>query len=360
MNAPAVLLTDTSAGPVRVTTPAPRETWWRLADQDPATKVTQTPAWLDCVRAGGPYEDTSRLYEFEGGTRLVLPLVSRRRRPRWLETEESWPAEWGVGGPVSPEGVGPRQARAVFDDLARRPALRVGLRLRPEDAATWAHAAPAGFREDLHTVHVLGLDGGFGAVWERRFHPRMRRDVRRAQRSDVEVEVDRTGRLVPEFYALFQQSIERWAAQQHEPLALARWRRTRAFPRKRVETVAERLGEACAIWVARHAGEPAAAIVVLRHGTHAKMWHAAMNRDLAHPVRATPLLHSLAIEDACAAGCREYDLGGSRQGASLARFKDGFGADVVASPRYYRERLPVSTVDQGLRKAVKRVIGFQG
>lgn len=359
MNAPAVLLINTSAGPVHVTTPVPRETWWTLAHSDAAANVTQTPAWLDCVCATGTFQDASRLYEFSSGSRLVLPLVTRRRRPRSLTAQESWPGEWGIGGPLSSGRVGPREARAVFDDLALLPALRVGMRLRPEDSEVWTRAVPAGFKEDLHTVHVLDLEGGFGTIWERRFHHRFRRGVRRAERSDVDVEVDRTGRLIPEFYQLFEQSIARWATRQHEPLALARWRRKRAFPRERLETVTDRLGASCTIWMARRAGEPAAAIVVLRHGHQAKLWHAAMNRDLAHPVRANHLLHRLAIDDACAAGCLRYDMGGSRQGASLAEFKESLGADLFASPRYYRERLPVSAVDRGLRTAAKRVIGFQ-
>jgi hypothetical protein len=342
-----------------VTTPVPRDTWWALAGEDPATNVTQTPAWLDCVCATGPFQDAGRLYEFESGGRLVFPLVSRRRRPRFVTTEESWPGEWGIGGPVCSGSVGPREARAIFEDLARLPALRVGVRLRPEDSQVWTRAVPACFREDLHTVHVLDLEGGFGTVWERRFNQSARRGVRRAERSDVDVEVDRAGRLVPEFYQLFEQSIVRWAARQHEPLALARWRRKRAFPMERLETVAERLGQSCTIWMARCAGEPAAAIVVVRHGRHAKFWHGAMNRDLAHPVRANNLLHRLAIEDACAAGCRWYDLGGSRQGASLAAFKEALGAEPLRSPRYYRERLPVSVVDRSLRTALKRVIRFQ-
>ncbi|MFJ9723872.1 GNAT family N-acetyltransferase [Streptomyces sp. NPDC101209] len=359
MNGPAELLIHTSAGPVHVTTPVPRETWWTLAHTDAATNVTQTPAWLDCVCATGPFRDASRLYAFENGSLLVLPLVTRLRRPPPLTAQESWPGEWGIGGPVSSGAVGPREARAVFDDLARLPALRVGVRLRPEDAEVWTRAVPAAFQEDRHTVHVLDLEGGFGTVWERRFHQSTRRGVRRAERSDVDVEVDRTGRLVPEFYQLFEQSIVRWAARQHEPLALARWRRRRAFPRERLQAVADLLGGSCAIWVARRAGEPAAAIVVLRHGHHAKLWHGAMNRDLAHPVRANQLLHRLAIDDACAAGCLRYDFGGSRQGASLAAFKEGFGAELLVSPRYYRERLPVSAVDRALRTAAKRVIRFK-
>ncbi|MFF5979786.1 GNAT family N-acetyltransferase [Streptomyces olindensis] len=356
----SVVLIPTPAGAVRVTTPAPRGTWRELAEADASTRVTQTPAWLDCVCATGPYRDASRLYEFEDGRRLLLPLVARRQRPSWLGEEESWPGEWGIGGPVCPGPVGPTEARAVFDDLARRPANRIGVRFRPGDDEAWARSAPADFRSEPHTVHVLNLEGGFGTVWERRFHQGVRRGVRRAERSELEVEVDRTGRLVPVFYELFEQSIARWAKQQHEPLALARWRRKHVFPRHRLETVADRLGESCATWLAWRAGEPAAAIVVLRHGGQALFWRGAMNRELAHPTRANHLLQRLAIEDACAAGCRQYDMGGSLQGPSLARFKESFGTDALSSPRYVRERLPLYAADRGLRKAVRRAIRFQG
>jgi hypothetical protein len=84
-----------------------------------------------------------------------------------------------------------------------------------------------------------------------------------------------------------------------------------------------------------------------------------MNRDVAHPVRATPLLYRRAIEEACEQGCRIFDMGESAPGSSLEHFKAGFGAVSRPSPRYWRERLPVSVVEHGLRTAVKRVIRFQ-
>ncbi|MEU3488538.1 GNAT family N-acetyltransferase [Streptomyces massasporeus] len=359
MNTPAELLIDTAAGPAHVTTPAPRATWWELAARDPDTSVTQTPTWLDCLCETGPYRDASRLYTFPDGSRIVLPLVSRGRRPRRLDAQESWPSGWGIGGPLTPGGATPEQARALFDDLAHLPALRVGVRFRPQGAELWERAAPGSFRLEPHTTQAVDLDGGFGALWQGRFHTRVRRDVKRAEKAHVEVEVDRTGRLVPVFQELYDQSIERWAAQQHEPLALARWRRRREFPTRRLAAVAARFGASCAIWMAWNAGEPAASIVVLRHGPHAKFWRAAMNRDVAHPVRATPLLYRRAIEEACEQGCRIFDMGESAPGSSLEHFKAGFGAVSRPSPRYWRERLPVSVVEHGLRTAVKRVIRFQ-
>lgn len=359
MSTPTELLIDTAAGPAHMTTPAPRDVWWDLAAQDADSRVTQTPTWLDCLCATGPYRDASRLYKFDDGSQIVLPLASRRRHPQWLDAEESWPAGWGIGGPVAPGGVSPGKARALFEDLARRPVLRVGVRLRPGNTEVWERAAPADFRLEPHMTQVVDLAGGFGTVWERRFHTRVRRDVRRAEKSKVHVEVDRTGRLVPVFHDLYERSIERWAGQQHEPLALARWRRRREFPIQRLAAVAARFGASCSVWLAWYAGEPAASIVVLRYGRHAKFWRAAMNRELAHPVRATTLLNRLAIEEACKAGCGDYDMGESTPGSSLAHYKAGFGADSRSSPRYFRERLPVSAAEAGLRTAVKRIIRFQ-
>ncbi|MFE2297844.1 GNAT family N-acetyltransferase [Streptomyces sp. NPDC059445] len=358
MNASAELLIDTAAGPARVTTPAPRDVWWELAGKDLDTNPSQTPLWLDCLCATGPYRDASRLYEFERGHRLVLPLAGRARRPGILGSEESWPAQWGIGGPVCPERVSPAEARAVFADLAGLRALRVGVRLRPADQDLWSDAA-SGFLPEPHMTQMVDLEGGFDTVWERRFRRHRRREVRHAERSEVEVEVDRTGRLVPAFYHLYRKSIVRWAEQQHEPPALARWRRTREFPERRLEEVAARFGDDCAIWVAWSAGEPAAACVVLRHGGHAKLWRSAMDRELAHPVHAVPLLYRLAIEDACASACRTFDMGESAPDSSLATFKAGFGAESFSSPRYLRERLPVSAAERRLRTAVKRVIRFR-
>ena len=136
-----VLAQTTAAGPVRVTCPAPREVWWRLAEEDGTTLVTQTPSWLDSLCATGPYEDASRLYVFGGGRRIVVPLVRRRGLPGRLTVEDSWPAGWGIGGPLaSPGAPDEEEARLVFRDLARRPALRVGVRFGPDADPVWAAA----------------------------------------------------------------------------------------------------------------------------------------------------------------------------------------------------------------------------
>lgn len=344
---------------VEVTSPAPRYLWQRLVDGSEDALVTQTPPWLDCICAIGHYEDASRLYEFHGDCRVVVPLVRRRGRLGRLIAQEAWPGEWGIGGPVSSRDLDLRRARAVFEDLARLPANRVSVRFGPGAAPAWLSAVPPGFTAVQHTTYVLDLAGGFGEVWQGRFKGRARTAVRKAEKARVEVEVDRTGRLVPAFYAIYEQSIVRWAQQQHEPLALARWRRRRIDPLRKFQVVAEHFTDSCAVWLASYRGQLAAALMVLRQGPHVKYWRGGMVKELAGPSCASTLLHKLVIEDACENGGLFYHMGDSTPGSSVSAFKESFGARDHTSFGYRRELLPVTVVDQRLRSAVKHLIGFK-
>jgi hypothetical protein len=342
---------------VHATTPAPREAWLEVLREDGNDLVTQTPAWLDCVCSAGGYEDASRLYETGDGRRLVLPLV-RRARAGVLSTQASLPHAWGVGGLV---GAGTRRAEdvaAVLADLARSGVLRTSLRPNPLEAEAWAAARPAGVEAVPRLAHVLDLEGGFDEVWSRRFPSATRTKIRRAERAGLDVELDTTGRLVPAFYGLYEQSLERWAAKQHEPAWLARRRGTRRDPLEKFELLARALGDAFRLWVARLDGRPVAAIVVLV-GANASYTRGAMDAEPAGRTFANYLLHRLAIEDACAAGCRWYHMGETGGSASLAHFKTRLGAEAYAYAEYHVERVPLTALDRRARGVVKRLIGFR-
>ncbi|MFE2297843.1 lipid II:glycine glycyltransferase FemX [Streptomyces sp. NPDC059445] len=351
--------TSSARDRLAVTSPAPRDEWQRLVDRSDEALITQTPGWSDCICATDAYEDASRLYEFDGSGAVVVPLVRRRGWPARLIAQDAWPSEWGIGGPLAAGAPDPKQVRAVFEDLARLRANRVSLRFGPDVDPAWLSAVPSDFTTLPHTTYILDLDGGFDDVWRRKFKPPVRTAVRKGEKAGVDVEVDRTGRLVPAFYALYQHSIARWAEQQNEPLVLARWRRQRIDPLRKFQTVAETFADSCAVWLATYQGQPAAAMMVLRHGPHAKYWRAGMVKELAQPSRAPTLLHKLAIEDACAAGCRFYHMGDSVPDSSVSIFKERLGARGHPSFGYRREVLPLTSIDQLWRSAAKRLIGFK-
>jgi hypothetical protein len=343
---------------VRVISPAPRDSWQAVLASDPSALVFQTPEWMDCICRFGPYEDVSRLYELTGGRRLMLPIVRRRNLPGPLISEASLPATWDPGGIVATGGVQADDLITVLRDLADRRRLRTSLRPGPLDARTWALARPPDAVVVPRLAHVLELEGGFARMWSDRFAGTARTAVRKADRAGLTVERDTSGKLVPVIYELFERSVERWAREHHEPLPLARWRLRRLAPLRKFQLIAKTLGEMCRIWVAWHSGKPAAAIVVLQD-RNASYVSGMMDKDLAGPTRANYLLHRLAIEEACEAGCRYYDMGETGFSPSLAQFKTRFGARACPYAEYHIERLPITALDRHARGLVKRVIGFR-
>ena len=342
---------------LQVTSPVPREHWTTIHAQDPAALIAQTPAWIDCLTASG-YADATRMYESASGWRAVLPMVRRATPlPRRLAPQLSMPNAWGVGGLICewpPSGCG---LEAVAADLRSLGAVSTRIRPNPLHAEQFAPLRGSRVTEIPRLAHVLDLDDGAAGVWQR-MNKKARQGVRRGERSGLDIECDTTGRLVPVFYDLLMRSVERWAAHQHEPLALAHWRARRRDPLEKFQRLARALGDAMRVWVAWKDGEPAAAMIVLV-GANASDTRGAMNKELAAPTNANDVLQWHAIEDACEAGCRHYHFGESGASRSLAHFKEKFAARPVAHTEFLIERLPLSRADAAVRGAAKRVLRFR-
>lgn len=345
-----------TAGLSMVTSPVSRQAWASVLATDPGAVVSQSLAWRDAVLADGRYTDASLLYEFASGRRIVMPLARHRLLPG---TVASWPGGWGVGGPIAEGGeASPDEAAAVLGDVTRRGRLSALIQFRHEAGGAWL-GQPGPFQAEHLACHVLDLDGGFGQVWQHRFRGTARTAMRKAERSGVEIEMGTAGRLLPVFQELYEKSIRRWAEKQREPLWLSRWRTNRATSAQMMALVAWHFGTDYEVWVARSLGVPVAAIIVLKSGGYAKYWRGAMDSALASPLRANDLLHRCAVESACEAGYRWYDMGYSRPGSALAAFKEKLGATQRSAYTLRAERLPAHAAGRISRDLAKRVIGFK-
>jgi Acetyltransferase (GNAT) domain len=332
----------TVAAGMRVTSPAPRHAWEEILAASGDATVYQTPAWMDCIRHVDGYEDASRLYEWADGRRLILPMARRLLPVVGLSTEASLPAAWGAGGIAAAGGVQASDVSAVVSELARRRVLRTCVKPGPFADATWSLGVPAAVTRVPHTVHVLDLAGGFDAVWGKRFPSKTRNKIHKAERSGVQVQASRGRQAAAVFTKLYLLSVERWLRRAPGPRMAARWRwrLTGAEPLRKFRIVAERLAMWCTVWIAVREGEPAAALILLKYGSHAFCWRAAMDEQLAGPTRANYLLQRVAIEDACRAGCLYYHMGESSP--SLAQFKRAFGAVPMHYVEYRLESVPLT------------------
>ena len=337
--------------------PAPRDVWDALLRADPDALESQSPAWTDAACAAGPYTDASRLYETRDGRLLVLPMLRRRGGLGPLSFEASNPQGWGIGGVLGEGGATPTEVAVVFAQLSARRVVSQRLITNPVLAGSWAQGAPSSAIVTRRVAHVIDLEGGFEQLWKTKVQSSSRGGARRAEREGVIVDHDCGGRLIPEFYDLLFQAVGRWSRLQHEPLWLAQRRYVRREPRAKFEAIAAALGDRCHVYLARLDGRAIASRVVLR-GANAYDFRAAMDEEYSK-LRANDLLMRATLQDACEAGCATYFFGDSGRSASLAQFKERFGAQAYDYAEYRLERLPISAAERSFKRAVKKAIGFR-
>ncbi|HEY3344209.1 MAG TPA: GNAT family N-acetyltransferase [Anaerolineaceae bacterium] len=342
-------------GSLRVTSPAPRGVWNELLARDPHSLIFQTPDWTDLMCATGQYTDASRLYESANERRFLLPLVRRKSITPRLSTQGSLPRNWGLGGLVADSPLHSDTVRCVFDDLSHQAVLQTVITPSPLLAPVWESGRPEGVLCNPRLTHILDLEGGFEEVWSGRFLSTTRTAIRKAERSNLDVEWDSTGKFLPVFFEIFMDWAVRRGRERHLPSWLVRWSNARRDPLERFELIARTLGEACRVYVARVNHEPVAATVFLIYGEHAFYYRGTSLREKANPVRANDMLQCVMIQAACQAGCRYYHMGESGGVESLMRFKTGFGAVAYSVSGYSIERLPLTNVSKGMEGILKRV-----
>lgn len=343
-----------SGRPVEVVSPAPRDLWARSLTPESGALRSHTPEWLDLVCAAENGSDASRLYRWPSGRYVVLPMV-RRRLGGLLHIEESLPPGWGFGGLVAERPLTADEAAAVYLDVTSRRMFYKSVCPNCLHGAAWEGVDAGDAVIVRRSAHVVDLAGGPGEVWKR-FSSDARRRIGKAEHAGLGVECDLTGRLLGDFEGLWEHSVRQWAAQQKAPLWLSRLQRRRQNPQRQWRQVIAQTKDALAIWVARHRGAPIAALAILR-GPNDHNIAAVMHKELATQHDANVLLHWLAIQDACRRGARWYQMGQSWSGAGdpVGRFKENFGARAYTFPELRWERVPLTRLERGMRRAMRRL-----
>lgn len=337
---------------------ASRSVWQHLMEADPEAMPYQSPEWAAAACRSAGFVNITRHYRTADGADFVMPLLRPARLPRRLSGAYSMPPAWGIGGLLGETAPTADLIRAVFEDLENLGTLSVRIRPNPRQDDVWAAARPAHVVRMERRAHVIDLRRGFDELVQNGFSSRCRRAAAKAERNGIEVEFDGTGALLDTYYSLYERSLTRWAAKQNEPAWLARWRGRRRDPLHKLQAASEELGEAFQVGIVRMDGQPAAGLILLL-GQNANDARGAMDASLVGNSGANELLQRTALERAANAGCKIYHMGESGFSATLAHYKEKFGALPVDYAEYQFERLPISKVDRAARETVKKLIGFR-
>ena len=284
-----------------VTSPVPRAEWESMLRSDENAVVTQSLPPRDALLASGRYQDVSALYEFSSGRRVLMPMARSRWEPPWAARVSSWPGGWAAGGPITQGGpVTPAEAAAVLADVTRRGTLAAYMMLQPQADQVWLSEGARYFKIAERGWYLLDLSGGFEHVWQHKFRRVTRKAVRKAERSGVQIDVDRSGRLLGVVSDLYEKNVRQRAASRNQPVWFMRRQMSQVSPSDtELALVARHFGQDCATWVARFEGQPAAALVVLRSGPYAKAWAGGLDRAPAAQAGASEMLYQVIIEEAC-------------------------------------------------------------
>lgn len=314
---------------------------------------------MDAITANGEFEDATRLYRFDNGVEAALPLAARRRPMRGVAG--ALPTHWGTGGLVTNAPLSPTNAAVVLADIVSLKLARVTIWPDAMQGEAWEQGrrlVASSIISEPRRFHVLDLTPGYAHIHAKGFDKYTRRYLRRADEAGVTTEHDRTGRLVDEFFHILQLAVPRWAEQQHEPVALAKFRAARRDPIEKFRAICTHMGDSACIGIARLEGRPIAAVLYLL-GRNADIIWAPVDPDLGPAVHAPTKLYAEAIEAACAHGCPHFSMGESGDAEGLDRFKRRLGARPVDYHSYRIERYPLTPAEDLAKRFVKRAIGFR-
>jgi hypothetical protein len=266
-----------------------------------------------------------------GDERFLLPVL-RRRALRVIPLDFSLPL--GMYGALHPEPRDP----VMYGKLLNAARRHLGAGLVVHNAAH--EIIPGGGVIPIapHTTHVLNTRGAtYDELFKKTFDAKLRNQIRKGERSQLEVRSTNDVPSLHAFYELYLMSNERWGKSKPK------------YERRFFETFAG--APFFAVKLALLEGRPIAGIVVLKFRDQHCYWFGAL--DKAHSkLCPNHLLISIALKEAIAEGTGFFDFGASGSHESVRKFKESFGAEMRSFASYFAgNRLVAEVLGYRMRRA---------
>lgn len=288
--------------------------WRRFLERQHRSTVFHTPEWLECLH---------RTYSY---TPLVLTLT-----PPGQELEngvlfcrmESWlTGRRLVSLPFSDHcdllADRPDDLPLLWREMADHPEAREVryIELRPIDAQTITQLEHTPFQTCARFYHhQLDLLPGPKVLYSHFHKDCVQRKIRKAEREELTYREDRSSSLLMDFYRLMLRTRRRQGLLP-QPFA---WHKN----------LADHLGSSMRVHVVYHKSQPVAGIVTLVH-KHRMVYKYGCSDERFNALGGMQMLFWRAIQEACASGLAEFDLGRTDRGnIGLKVFKDRWGAKSI-------------------------------
>jgi CelD/BcsL family acetyltransferase involved in cellulose biosynthesis len=267
----------------------------------------QTPAWLESLEAAFAAFDSAWFTVRERGELVgAMPVVRMARGP----FSYLWSLPFGTyGDPIARDESIRGVLLKKFFHVARSPScLEAGVNL--------FHPAPEGSipfeaRVRPEECRIVALERGFEEVWSTGWSSKRRQLVRRAEDAGVAVRLLESEAEVRRFHEIYAHESHPWGGVHPYPLMLF------------VELFRRR-SEGVLVWGAFLRDELLGGHIDLYFGDTAQAWQGGM-AEQAKEFETGALVIKKAMEEACARGCRVFNLGSSGGNEGILFFKESLG-----------------------------------
>lgn len=259
------------------------------------------------------FENRSVILHAKEGSALLLPLVENKKG-LGLSTWLSLP--YGTyGGPIVEQGGGPIDWALVREYLQDRNFAAENMTLPPGvEPPRWQD-----YTVSPLTTQVLDLRDGYEALYNG-FNRSCRKAIRRAERSQIEIQLLDQDRFLEPLIALYEQNVQYWGLRKGFPHQLfpILWNTPNIH-----------------FWGALRHGRLVAAVTTLTHNTHQYAWIGIMDRD-AQIWRPNNMLYARLLEQGCREGIETFDFGNSNGIPGVFFFKKIFDPKVLSFNQIHR------------------------
>lgn len=254
------------------------------------------------------YQNASKLFTFDDGTEVILPLMLTKKLKGTFTCYQSLPL--GVyGSLVSKDHVSNGRANEIINELKMPNLLIVenpfsGMKISSDD------------KVPMETQILRLKENGFKDLYKN-FRKGHRWAIKKSLKMGVVIDKAKTLDDFKEYYEVYQDSVKRWGRSA-----------TSNYPLKLFENIYNLHSHSIKLYVAKLKDKIISGALLLYHNNHISWWHGATLSDYFNYYPAN-LLQSKLIEISCFEGYKIYDFNSSGGHEGVFKFKHHFGTEII-------------------------------
>jgi len=294
--------------------------WEELILKSDNASFFLSPSWAKIMEKTFNYSPATRLYNIDG-KEILIPMMERNVK-YGFKTLDSMPGNFEHGGLFSKSEITNDDFKSIVKDIVGGKNLILHMNLSSRELASkitekWK------VKDEWPYTHLLELEGkNYEDIWKNDFHQKVRRAVRKAKKSGVEVREGTSEDDFKTFYDIYATAAtQKWDME------------TPHIPFKSFKNSYKYGSDYVKLSLAIKDDKVIAGIIDL---WYSKTVYYSFGSFLSEygTYNPTSLLFNESIKRACQEGYKYYNFGPSGTLKNVRKFKEAFGAGKVELNRY--------------------------